>query len=297
MKSQYQANKLKKVIGFNNVLFKVKVLNLLYYLFDNHRAEIDIYLDYLDNSEIVIRQAIMKILREVSNDKVVFVAEHIMSSLFITSDPLIVSSMKILIGTYGRRNSQEIKDLIFKITNKLISTNDCYTQELGVSILGITKMGDERITNLFVVIIEQAISQKQLSTKNISLIISTINAITEIGFANESIISAFLKLLNYVNNEDVRVAVFQALKVVKKPPSNMMQFSPLISILATSNIESVRETSMKIIKLFGVDVALKCFPNVEKILFDQNSFCRKQALQWFSQWHNQDLGPCNRKTD
>lgn len=42
----------------------------MYYLFDNQRSEIDVYVEYLDNPEIVIRQATINILREINNDKI-----------------------------------------------------------------------------------------------------------------------------------------------------------------------------------------------------------------------------------
>jgi hypothetical protein len=66
-------------------------------------------IDYLDNPEIIVRQSVSKILREICNERVPNVIEQLLPILQSpATDTLIMSSMKILIGTYGRRNSAEV---------------------------------------------------------------------------------------------------------------------------------------------------------------------------------------------
>jgi hypothetical protein len=69
-------------------------------------------IEYFLNPEIIIRQAVSKILREIGNESVSSVIDFLLPYLHSpATDPLVMSSMKILVGTYGRRNAPEVLEL------------------------------------------------------------------------------------------------------------------------------------------------------------------------------------------
>jgi len=266
----------------------VLTIELLQYFFDPTPTEVDVFLACLVFPEPQISRIAISVLSKSPAPRVTAIAEQSTALLLKDYNSFITRNIIVLLGLFGRRPEPNIGSFIEGLTTKLIALKDPSKQEFGITLLGcigqFNKFSTTTLSTMLETLIAENINLKTTPPKarTLSLILAAVNAITDIGEISPSLLKILFNILETINDQDVRIAIFLCLKSVKKPKENLNQFREQLETLVRSPTVLLREVTLKIIRIFGGEFAFGSLPAVIPLLNDSHHSCRKNAIKVLS---------------
>jgi len=284
---QYFTSKTPFPIPKHRNYCSILMVELLQYFFDPTPTEVDIWLACLLESETQISRVAIKVLSTAPSLRITAISEQVFNSLLKEKNPFVVRNVLVLLGSYGRLDDSNIRNYIQTIITKLASSGESQKQEHAVTLLGVIKRNDNFANQVILTLLEKVISENtnpksQVKAKTISLVLASVNAITDIGAVTSPMVTTLLSLLQFLNEEDIRIAVFLCFKVVKKPEM-LDPFRGQLEIFLKSPNNLLRDIALKIIRVFGPQFSGSCLDIIKPLLEDPFASCRKNSLKILEQ--------------
>eukprot|EP01124_Arcella_intermedia_P022559 TRINITY_DN3389_c0_g1_i2.p2 TRINITY_DN3389_c0_g1~~TRINITY_DN3389_c0_g1_i2.p2 ORF type:complete len:771 (-),score=134.03 TRINITY_DN3389_c0_g1_i2:51-2363(-) len=257
----------------------ILVAELLRYLIQPDKPESDVFLAFLSTQEAQLRHVAVSVLKK-AKLRGKEIADAVFTLMLKEENCCVLQSYMQVLGFLGRNDN--LHPHILNHVKKLLTLKHP-KPEIGVGILGTMRIHSPEVSQLLQNTLRDILKDNKLySSSIISLLITIVNSIAEIGFSNYEMVDYLFKILALFSTDELRVAIYIGFKKLV-PLVNKADLPGIIenlNNLLQSKDPCIRETTLKILRSFGLsEIVDGCRGKIIESLSDSHVFCRKQSLK------------------